>query len=245
MPSTLKFIGAADTAQNAPEGNGLRLAERITYQEVKHGREAEVYQYALLRPKGTAANFAVPGGVAADWVVEEATVTKQERGRATCTITWGLLATPPPASFAIVPFEITPALARHAMFSSLTEADVDQVEAYVRASDTWMQGQLAKAINTRTNANLIWRLIQKRRRGQETWYVAGLKYLYTYYLFVAPSVTIGGYRETPVHPTLGSWPAGMSWLRASDEWAYENGLHKVTKTWLGGPSGFWDADIYP
>lgn len=227
------------------EGETLQLGDRITWTEIRKGRYAEVMAYALARPRGTTATFAVEGDTEKAWIVEEATVTKEKPGLGVLTITWSRLAGPPPSTYSMVPFEITPQLARHPQFSSLPAEDIDAVEQYVRIPDIRLTTSMASTINQRSNKMLMWRLIDKRRRGQETYYLAGLKYLLTWYSYTAPSLTLGGFRQTPTHPTGGTWPAGMSWLRIADESSYDNGIFKTTNAWLGGPGGFWDTDIYP
>lgn len=39
-------------------------------------------------------------------------------------------------------------------------------------------------------------------------------------------------------------PYGLSWLRQTDQLSWQRTWYKLTKTWIGGPLGVWDAQLY-
>jgi hypothetical protein len=83
--------------------------------------------------------------------------------------------------------------------------------------------------------------------GHETYYQAGTKYSYIWHSFVFPTLHAGAVIEPcPTGgPRMGD--ASLSWLRLADnpEPAGVNGsVHKITSTWLGGPNGHWDPNLY-
>jgi len=85
-------------------------------------------------------------------------------------------------------------------------------------------------------------------RGHETYYEAGIKYSWIWYSFSFPTLSKGGIIEPfPIGgPMMGD--ASQSWLRLADvpEPAGVNGsVYKITSTWLGGPNGHWDWEVYP
>jgi hypothetical protein len=232
----------------APDGTSLDLGDRVTWTEVKHGRWSECIAYALTRPKGTLLNFAIPGASASDWVVSGTRCDREKPDRGTVTVTWTSLtfSTPPPGEFSVIPLELNPAITSHSTFASLTDAERDQAEACRRAGTWELRGKLQSKINAGASSTLINKLLAKWKRGMETYYIAGLKYQITTYYYSSPGCTRGGFRQSPSTPITGwTWPSGMSWLRLSDDLSYSQGLYKLTNTWLGGPSGHWDTDIYP
>jgi hypothetical protein len=82
--------------------------------------------------------------------------------------------------------------------------------------------------------------------GHETYYLAGVKYCYIRHYFNYPMVSMGGIIQAPQFgPRAGD--TTFSWLRLADavEPVGVNGsAFKLTSTWLGGPSGHWDATLY-
>ena len=82
--------------------------------------------------------------------------------------------------------------------------------------------------------------------GHESYYLAGLKYMYIHHYFTLPTITMGGIIQSP---TLGplAGDATFSWLRLADapEPVGVNGsVIRITSTWLGGPNGHWDPILY-
>lgn len=114
-------------------------------------------------------------------------------------------------------------------------------------------------------------LLDKTRQGEETFYLAGFKVTWSQYYFIPVDLNPGGYIEDPVLSGTLPWffysdngtpggndiflnlasqvaPAfyenGLSWLRLADTIRYQRTWFKITATWLAGPYGHWDAQIY-
>lgn len=54
--------------------------------------------------------------------------------------------------------------------------------------------------------------------------------------------SLGGAMDTTLSPAF--YELGISWLRESDSIYYQRTWFRLTSTWIGGPIGHWDADIY-
>lgn len=82
--------------------------------------------------------------------------------------------------------------------------------------------------------------------GHETYYLAGLKYMYIRHYFTLPELSLGGIIQAPTWgPMDGN--TELSWLRLADApepIGVNNSIIRVTSTWLGGPSGHWDPILY-
>jgi hypothetical protein len=89
-------------------------------------------------------------------------------------------------------------------------------------------------------------LIEKLTKGQETYYLAGLKYTWTRHFYDPQAINRGGYIEQPGGPLAGYLPYDFDWLRNCDRQqpVGTGGVYKVTYSWVGGPSGHWDRDLY-
>jgi hypothetical protein len=84
-------------------------------------------------------------------------------------------------------------------------------------------------------------------RGHETYYLAGVKYMYIHHYFSRPITTKGGFIQSPQYgPRAGD--TELSWLRFADatEPVGVNGsVIRLISSWLGGPDGHWDSTLYP
>jgi len=104
------------------------------------------------------------------------------------------------------------------------------------------------AITDATQLALARALYTKLLRGEETYYLAGWRYTSIIYSYTLPTINIGAVLQSPngIGPiTIADSTIG--WLRLADlvEPAGVNGsMWKITRTWLGGPNGHWDADLY-
>lgn len=114
-------------------------------------------------------------------------------------------------------------------------------------------------------------LVDKLRRGEDTFYLAGFRVTWSQYFYLPPLMNPGGYIENPVdngglpyyfwsdnqapngndiltflaaqvNPNFYS--QGLSWLRQCDHLSYQRTWFKNTHTWVGGPLGQWDLDLY-
>ena len=99
-----------------------------------------------------------------------------------------------------------------------------------------------------TQLALAQALFKKLIRGEETFYLAGWRYTSVFYSYTLPTLEIGAVIQSPngIGPiTIND--NKITWLRLADivESAGVGGsVWKITRTWLGGPNGHWDRDLY-
>lgn len=151
----------------------------------------------------------------------------------------------PPDEVDIEPNKIEKALGKHPLYSTLSDAILEQVKD---------AAQLPKEADRRAAAALFaanataTKLYQKLLRDFTHFPLYPPVYRLTLYSWGPPaSLNAGGYRETPpsvpvAPPTvLGIWALG--WIREGDRLAY-NGTHwKTQRSWIGIPD--LDTDVYP
>ncbi len=111
-------------------------------------------------------------------------------------------------------------------------------------------------------------LLSKLRKGIDSFYLAGFKVTWSQYFFTPVDLNPGGFIQDPV--TDGGLPEyfwkdvggnnifeflaatvnpniyadGLSWLRQCDTFSYTRTIFKITRSWIGGPLGKWDEQIY-
>lgn len=132
-------------------------------------------------------------------------------------------------------------------------------------------GQLNSTNITNTTVlALAKELVTKLKRGEDTFYLAGFRVTWSQYFFLPPLMCTGGFIESPVQGGLPFyfWSAnggpdglnilealaavqnpnlygqGLSWLRQCDHLTYQRTWFKQTHTWIGGPAGQWDTQLY-
>lgn len=226
----------------APKSGGVVLAERVNVYQTFVGSYADCVTYAFSHYRGVTGTI---GGVS--HYVDECRVDSDTGGRGTVSVTWVRLDVVPPDEWTIVPFEIEPRLEKNAHFSTLTTEDVKRARMIFKASSAQVESVAQDAVDASTNSALANALIAKWLAGGETFYLAGQKYQWVKYYSSLSGVTtyLGGVRQSPGGPGSDFVPSGLAWLRLADEVVWNNGLYKVTRSWLGAPSGYWDTDLYP
>lgn len=222
-------------------------AERATMTRAYRGRLALCVANALA--KGT-----VGVGTFAGWVVARTTVTQEAPGMGLLTIYWeaggaGSGTVLPPDEFAVEPFEVNPRIEQHPFFRDMSPASIDLARTAAHGQDDRTRSVAAMAISGKVGDgggpdDQAKKLLALMNRGVETYYLAGLRYTWTTARWVLPNLTLGGVTQTPGGPLYGYLPNGMGWLRLSDTLAWTGACYRVTRQWLGGPSGYWDAEIY-
>lgn len=158
-------------------------------------------------------------------------------------------ATLPPDEVSVQADNQSPRVERHPIFKPLetmtvgtpAEDVLDIVENAVRA-----QSKLARQdeIDKLTAIPLALKLIDKLQRGQESYYMASLRYLWATHSWSVPNISRGGYRQSPLGPLANYFVGDIDWLREADDLQYSNGIWKWTSSWLGTPGGDWDMDLY-
>jgi len=203
----------------------------------------------ILEGKLALAIAAVPGrgwlgsGSYAGWIVDSATLTP-DKGRAVLVIRYsaavGSSGVPlPEDEWRVEMFEDNPRLERHPRYSGLSASDLEDVQTALQSHDDAERASAYTGLSATGKE-----LVDKIRKGQESYYRAAARYSWTESDYVAPPTTIGGYIESPYGPGAPYVAPSYSWLRLADSIDYLNGLYRTTRVWLGGPSGHWDADIY-
>ena len=229
-----------------PGSGGLKCAERITFTQVLGGRYADAVTYALNHPRGSEWYLSLAGGFGGRFFVEDASVESAKGSKGTVTVNYVYLGVVPPEEFALTPFEINPAIERNTFFNALTKPDLQKARSSFTAATSKGQTSLDYVITGIANTTLVSKLIEKWMRGEENFYLFGYTFSHTIYFTSPPAATEGGFIQNPFGSFAGYTAlSGFSWLRKGDEVAWQNGLWKVTRTWLGGPSGNWDTDLYP
>lgn len=232
-----------------PEDGSFRFAERLFYTKEVRGPQAQALIFAQLFTRGTV--WALPPLNGFFWV-EETTVTPEKGGISKVRTTFAWTGIVPVHEWSITPFEINPPLVRHPFFSTLSANDIQQVWSTFQTISAQGLAALQAAIAASGDSTLQTSLLVKMLQGKETWYLVGIKYVWTQYYTSWTGLTRrGGFREQPYLSVDGVGPGTAylprtSWdyLREADEMVWNNGLYKVTRTWLGAPGGFWDSDLY-
>lgn len=254
MAATVKYqgafaLGVGNTRFATPESGGFTLGDRNLFVDVWAGTYADCVSGALLR--GTYGS-----GARAGFVVSESVVEKMKGAWGKLTIRWepggasadaNLL---PNDEFDVSIIELYPKIERNAYFDGITrdtmalaygavfgatkekrDAEWDELEALVDAT----QKALGEA------------LVEKWQRGEETFYQAGVQYVWIWHSFTVPSLSAGGFIEAPDGPMAGEF-TGLDFLRKADiikPKGVNGSCYEIQSCWVGGPSGYWDADLYP
>jgi hypothetical protein len=245
--TTLLFAGS-DTGQ-------FVASDRIRFTDTLFGPINLCY--SSMPPRGAfgTVNFNGIGIDRSGWVCNQASVTNQRAGIGKMTIEWeagGAYATAalPVGTFSMKPQELYPKIERNPFFSGITYQTIQQVYSALYAQTQTGGSTAYNAIQNNTNPTQVAlgnALLNKLLNGEETYYLAGWRYTYESFSYSRPSPAIGGDVETPGGPMNGALPSNVSWLRLADDVdpAGVNGsMYRRSLTYLGGPSGHWDLDIY-
>ncbi len=242
-----------------PNSGELVLADRTTLVDTYKAPYSVCVTNALRR--GTFGT-----GVRLGWVVTSSKVSRERKGIGTLTINWevgGSAANPtllPLDEFEVQPMELNPKIERHPRFvgpaypgdpdDKISPSTLSLCYAAINGATREARMKANLQVNTLNDpSQKAWgiHLLFFLNRGTETYYMAGLKYIWTWYAFALPTLTAGGVIQAPLGPMYGAFSPGMSWLRLCDQIgsAGVNGsVLKITSTWLGGHGGYWDPWLY-
>jgi len=256
----------------APDTGDISVSDRIVLTDIYKGTYTTARANILIR--GTYGS-----GSRLGWVVTSSRLDS-ERGRiGKLTINWepgGPDADPsflPLDDFDTQPVELYPKAERHPNFSSLptgpiTPRTISLAYQYARgASDQYRSGGLDQINGLPTyyggalgtdQKDYALALALTLLRGEESYYLAGLKYQHVWHSFSLPPYTTtepapddhltrGGFVQNPRGPLVGGFPPNMQWLRLADapQCIGANGsCYKITSTWIGAPDGHWDSIFY-
>jgi hypothetical protein len=230
------------------ESGTLVLSDRSIYADVYRGPYLAAYD-------GLLARGAFGTGPRLGWVVTSSKVESEKGGIGKLTINWeagGIYAWPPlPCDeFSLTPFELYPSIDRAAFFSGITFLTAALAKACGTGScqaareDAFKQIAIIPDLTQRA---LAASLASKYLRGEETFYMAAWRYVWTSYSYTMPSLVFGALIEAPLGPLYGYFDSSLSFLRLPDDLAaagVSGSCFKVTRTWLGAPGGYWDSDVY-
>ena len=193
------------------------------------------------------AKGALGSGAMTGYYVVQSTVTREPKQVGELVIEYEAYAsssgaTLPPDEFSLKPFETNPKLERNPFFATLTKDDLDQVRDCIENADPALRLDVYNTLAL--SVPLAADLVDKLLAGQETYYLAGWTYSWSSYSWTIPTVSDGGTIETPGGPMTGLLGTGIDWLRQADDLDFDGSKYKLTKTWLGGPDGHWDTDLY-
>ena len=162
----------------------------------------------------------------------------------------------PPDEFDIDDVENNPSLKKHPRYAALTDQDFSNIQSALDLPQQQSRAE-AETLNTYAPSSLSFarwnELLSKLRRGEDSFYAAGIKITWGTFSFSPQPMNLGGYIEDPtlILPftfyigTAGNiFPNGISWLRFADKQPFQRTWYKLTRTWVGFPNAHWDPDIY-
>lgn len=248
-----------DTLIETPDSGLLELAERTTYTKIYEAKYSVCVASAV--SKGTYGTGSLAG-----YRVGRCTVARTRGDMGRLTIVWdagdgggdsGF--TLPADRYNVCPEDLSPRIERHPRYKSLGDQTVTYVEegkyitvpvwAVIQNAASAATGNLRDAwiavLNTCPDPALALNLLTKIERGNEVYYLAAIRYTWTIYCWEVPETTRGGFIEAPAGPLAGFFSPDIDWLRLGDTLDDgDGGIHALTRSWLGGPVGHWDAELY-
>lgn len=212
-------------------------------------------------------------GFRSGWVCNQCTVDTSRGDIGTLTIEWEAGGSEadqplPTGDFTLEPQEIYPKVERNPFFDGICSDTIRGVYnglySVQQAGSSYPASKyISDGANTAANATpafygsainsingqiqLGQELLSKLTNGEESYYIASYRYSFSTYSYTAPGLSTGGIIGTPGGPISGDLPNGIVWLRLADkiEPAGVNGsMFKLTENWIGGPTGYWDSDLY-
>jgi hypothetical protein len=191
-------------------------------------------------------------GSRAGWVVTSSDTTPS-KPKATLTINWeagGAEATAPlPCDdFDLKDVELFPKVERNIFYAGITTATLALAYQAAQASTPAGRADASTRLAALSDPQktLGQNLRDKLLEGKEGFYLAGVRYEWTSYSYSLPSFDLGGYIQAPLGP-LESYFTGIDFLRLCDRLkpvGVNGSCYQIISTWLGGPAGHWDTDLY-
>lgn len=249
-----------------PESGRITGGDRIRRTDVLRGPYSLCFLSQPARGAfGTASWLlgAMPDGGAlnrAAYVCNQSSVESERGGIGKLTVEWeagGAYAAAvhplPVGNFACKPMELYPKIERNKFFQDpvpITTETIGKVYQAIYAEThqgryTGLNG--INAIANATQKQLALKLKEKLERGEETYYLSGWRYTYEVFSYTPLAMSRGGITGTPAGPLAGTLPAGVSWLRLADDLdsaGVAGSMYKYMITWIGGPDGYFDPDLY-
>ena len=195
---------------------------------------------ASILPRGT-----IGTGAMAGWMVKHCKVDRQRGAIGKLTILYGASGAAsgqqlPPDELGLTPFEVNPAIQKNPRYASLDNAAVRRIMDAVTADQKDGTQPKSGALSSleQEMANFI-------ARGTTNFYLAGFKYSWTRTFYTLTGVAnVGGFIQVPLGPLAGFIPGTFSCLRQADDIKWTGAVYKYTMSWLCGPAGHFDTDLY-
>src|SRR5579859_316849 len=181
------------------ESGGLVLADRATSTDVYRGPYGTCIAGVLRRGVyGTGARLG--------WVVTSSKVESEKGGIGKLTINWeaggpsGFSGFLPLPEFDSAVVELNPRVERNPFFSGITRDTIGLAwtafygATQVQRTTAW---NAIEALTDTTQKTLGEKLVQKFTNGNEVYYLAGMRFMWIYYSFTVPSLTLGGFTDVP------------------------------------------------
>jgi len=248
MPSTPTYKNV-DALIELPDSGAILLQNKRQLTKRFKGKYADCSADAL--PTGTLGTGGLEG-----YKVAQSAVKPERGGLAVLEIAWEKTASEgdiplPQDEVSLSPDNLSPRIERHAMFRPLDGAIIGAGGEAEYVMDVVYNATHAPDYLTRklhldklATTPLALKLVEKIRAGNESFYLVGLRYVWSTHFYNVPSSTRGGFSEVPGGP-LGPYLAGnIDWLREGDNLDFSGGIWRLTRSWLGAPNGHWDVDIY-
>lgn len=205
---------------------------------------------------GLVARGAVGTGSLTGWIVAGSKATRARGGLGILTIEFeaGASAPLPPDEVSFTGVDGNPRVERNPRFADISPETLANVQAAVHASNQEQREtailQFTDLLLVSAESDLAVNLYNKLIEGKETYYLSGAKYSWKTHSYSQPGIFAGGAIQTPGGP-LGGIIAAMNadwgWLRQIDEVTTTGPLgtvYALTRSWVGGPHGHWDPDLY-
>lgn len=250
MPAAAKWVGPTNQLLELPESPSYELGDIVIQRRMYRCQFDYGESIIAGFSKGTAGTGAQSG-----YVVSSAKLERERGDIGRITVSWGAAGSGsgqslPADEVSVQPSNLSPRLETHPLFAPLANMEVaapdpqpvlDVAENVVRAQNaddrTFYRDQLAAI-------PLALKFIEKIRQGKESWYLASLRYSWATHSWTVPTMYRGGWIQAPLGPLANYFVADIDWLRESDDLQYSNGIWRLTRSWLGGPLGAWDTDLY-
>lgn len=243
MPSAAT-IGGSDTLTYERGYPKITLGEQVRVECLYSGSYANAWSNRAY--KGDTFVFTVPGTSTSLTLEVEACNVNYTTG------TRGLLSivavgfvsdqTLPADVEAVTPQRTDLKIEEHPTWASkLTPEVVKDMEDAVRSGKTYSQIIAdARWAYIDTDADFS-EILELRLKGVHVYAVWPPVVKVTSHYLVCPTLTDGGFQETPVLNTMTV--PNVAYLRAADDVEWNGSFFRVTRTWMGAPE--WNESLYP
>jgi hypothetical protein len=240
MPASPKYVPASPGLKEAPNSGRVELGEQQRYFQIFVGKYTDCL--AAVVYKGTVGS----GGVIDGLIAENCTVDKTRGEAAALTITWlgfGGATNLPADTFSLQPSEQNPNMETHPHFATVV-SDPVQLAKIRSAGLVASSAESQSSYDDLSDPDEVL-LADLLRNGHTNFYDAAFRYQWTIHFFSLPTLSRGGFIDTPGGP-LAATISGLSLdcLREADALDYDNGIYKLTRSWLCGAGGKWPSPPY-